>query len=49
MVCANVDLYPGLVYKMMGIPQSRIRSLFAVARMVGLVRPPHRGGLQPRQ
>ena len=34
-VCANVDLYSGLVYKMMGIPQELYTPLFAVARMVG--------------
>ena len=33
-VCANVDLFSGLVYKMMGIPWSST-PLFAVARMVG--------------
>lgn len=34
-VCANVDLYSGLVYKMMGIPQELYTPLFALARMVG--------------
>ena len=34
-VCANVDMYSGLVYKMMGIPQELYTPLFAVARMVG--------------
>ena len=34
-VCANVDFYSGLVYKMMGIPQELYTPLFAVARMVG--------------
>lgn len=34
-VCANVDLYSGLVYKMMGIPQELYTPLFAIARMVG--------------
>ena len=34
-VCANVDLYSGLVYKMMGIPQELYTPLFAVARVVG--------------
>ena len=34
-VCANVDLFSGLVYKMMGIPQELYTPLFAVARMVG--------------
>ena len=34
-MCANVDLYSGLVYKMMGIPQELYTPLFAVARVVG--------------
>ena len=34
-VCANVDFYSGLVYKMMGIPVELYTPLFAVARMVG--------------
>ena len=34
-VCANVDLFSGLVYKMMGIPEELYTPLFAVARMVG--------------
>ena len=34
-VCANVDLYSGLVHKMMGIPQELYTPLFAVARVVG--------------
>ena len=34
-ICANVDLYSGLVYKMMGIPQELYTPLFAVARVVG--------------
>ena len=35
MVCANVDMYSGLVYKMLGIPQELYTPLFAIARMVG--------------
>lgn len=35
MVCANVDMYSGLVYRMLGIPQELYTPLFAVARMVG--------------
>ncbi len=35
MVCANVDLFSGLVYQMMGIPQELYTPLFAVARIVG--------------
>ena len=34
-VCANVDLFSGMVYKMMGIPQELYTPLFAEARMVG--------------
>ena len=34
-MCANVDLYSGLVYKMMGIPPELYTPLFAVARIVG--------------
>ena len=34
-MCANVDLYSGLVYKMLGIPQDLFTALFAVARITG--------------
>lgn len=34
-MCANVDLYSGLVYKMLGIPNELFTPLFAIARMVG--------------
>ena len=34
-VCANVDMFSGMVYKMMGIPVELYTPLFAVARMVG--------------
>ena len=34
-VCANVDMYSGLVYRMLGIPRSLFTPLFAVARMSG--------------
>ena len=34
-ICANVDFYSGLVYKMMGIPPELYTPLFAVARVVG--------------
>lgn len=34
-VSANVDLYSGLVYKMLGIPEDVFTPLFAVARMGG--------------
>ena len=33
-VCANVDLYSGLVYEMLGIPKDLYTPLFAVARCV---------------
>lgn len=34
-MCANVDLYSGLVYRMLRIPQDLYTPLFAVARMAG--------------
>jgi citrate synthase len=34
-ICANVDLYSGLVYSMLGIPKDLYTPLFAVARVVG--------------
>ena len=34
-MCANVDLFSGFVYKMMGIPTELYTPLFAMARMVG--------------
>lgn len=34
-VCANVDFYSGLVYKMLGIPEELYTPLFAIARIVG--------------
>ena len=34
-MCANVDMYSGLVYKMLGIPSELYTPLFAIARMVG--------------
>jgi len=34
-VCANVDMYSGLVYRMLGIPQELYTPLFAAARMAG--------------
>ncbi len=34
-LCANVDMYSGLVYKSLGIEQDLFTPLFAVARMVG--------------
>lgn len=34
-MCANVDMYSGLVYKMLGIPSDLYTPLFAVSRIVG--------------
>lgn len=34
-ICANVDMYSGLVYKMLGIPSELFTPLFAVSRMSG--------------
>jgi len=34
-VCANVDLYSGFIYDLLGIPQEMYTPLFAVARTVG--------------
>ena len=34
-MCANVDLYSGLVYKMLRIPEDLYTPLFAIARMAG--------------
>jgi citrate synthase len=34
-MCANVDMYSGLVYSMLGIPPELFTPLFAVARMSG--------------
>ena len=34
-ICANVDMYSGLVYKMLGIPQELFTPLFATARIAG--------------
>ena len=34
-ICANVDMYSGLVYRMLGIPRELFTPLFAVARMSG--------------
>ncbi|MDR0724580.1 MAG: citrate/2-methylcitrate synthase [Prevotellaceae bacterium] len=35
LVCANVDLYSGFVYEMIGLPQIIYTPLFAMARIVG--------------
>lgn len=34
-MCANVDLYSGLIYRMLGIPQDLFTPLFATARVAG--------------
>lgn len=34
-ICANVDLYSGLIYEMLGIPMDLYTPLFAVARVAG--------------
>lgn len=34
-ICANVDLYSGLVYRMLGIPVEMYTPLFAIARISG--------------
>lgn len=34
-ICANVDLYSGLVYKMLKVPQELFTPLFATSRMAG--------------
>ena len=34
-ICANVDMYSGLIYKMLNIPEELYTPLFAVARMAG--------------
>jgi len=34
-MCANVDMYSGFVYKMLGIPQELYTPIFAIARVVG--------------
>ena len=34
-ICANVDMYSGLIYECLGIPQELFTPLFAIARMAG--------------
>ena len=34
-VCANVDMYSGLIYSMLGIPEDLFTPLFAIARIAG--------------
>ncbi len=35
LICANVDLYSGMVYEMLDIPKDMYTPIFAIARMVG--------------
>lgn len=34
-ICANIDLYTGFIYRMLGIPEALFTPLFAVARTAG--------------
>jgi citrate synthase len=34
-MCANIDMYSGFVYRMLGIPSDLFTPLFAVSRMAG--------------
>ncbi len=34
-MCANVDMYSGFVYKMLGIPEEMYTPLFAISRVIG--------------
>ena len=34
-ICANIDLYTGFIYKMLGVPETLFTPLFAVARITG--------------
>lgn len=34
-ICANVDLYSGLVYRMLGVPEDLFTPMFAVSRIAG--------------
>ena len=34
-ICANIDLYTGFIYSMLGIPQTLFTPMFAVARTAG--------------
>ena len=36
-MCANIDMYSGLVYSMLGIPQDMFTPLFAIARVEELI------------
>ena len=52
----NVDLYSGLTYEAIGIPQSMFGVMFALARSAGwiaqwleMVKDPEQGSVRPRQ
>ena len=34
-ICANIDLYTGFVYSMLGLPQTLYTPIFAMARLAG--------------
>lgn len=34
-ICANIDMYTGFVYSMLGVPQDLYTPIFAIARMAG--------------
>ena len=34
-ICANIDLYTGFIYSILGVPEILFTPLFAVARMAG--------------
>ena len=34
-VCANIDMYTGFVYSMLGVPHAMYTPIFAIARMAG--------------
>ena len=34
-MCANVDMYSGFVYKMLGIPRELYTPIFAISRVAG--------------
>ena len=46
-MCANVDMYSGLVYTMLGIPEDAVHPPVCLGPYRRLVRQPHRGGCSP--
>jgi citrate synthase len=34
-ICANIDMYTGFVYSMLGVPHAMYTPIFAIARMAG--------------